>query len=150
MHPVRAGGVLTADSTALPPLPVRRPALLVVDDDEPLRQALRLIFKYQYEVVLAASGPHALSLIQRGLFDVAIVDIRMPGMSGFEFLERSRTVDPHIQTVILSGQSTFEMARQAVRLDAFDFLPKPFDLQVLRQTIQQAARRRAWLRSSAR
>ncbi len=145
MHPVRAGA-LTADSPALPPLPVRRPVLLVVDDDEPLRQALRLIFEYQYEVVLAASGPHALSLIQRGLFDVAIVDIRMPGMSGFEFLERSRTVDPDIQTVILSGQSTFEMARQAVRLDAFDFLPKPFDLQVLRQTIQQAARRRAWLR----
>ncbi len=146
MHPVRAGGVLAADSPALPPLPVRRPVLLVVDDDEPLRQALRLIFEYQYEVVLAASGPHALSLIQRGLFDVAVVDIRMPGMSGFEFLERSRTVDPDIQTVILSGQSTFEMARQAVRLDAFDFLPKPFDLQVLRQTIQQAARRRAWLR----
>ncbi len=146
MHPVRAPGVLPADGPALPPLPVRRPVLLVVDDDEPLRQALRLIFEYQYEVVLAASGPHALSLIQRGLFDVAVVDLRMPGMSGFEFLERSRAVDPDIQTVILSGQSTFEMARQAVRLDAFDFLPKPFDLHMLRQTIQQAARRRAWLR----
>lgn len=146
MHPGRAAGALPADGPALPPLPVRRPVLLVVDDDEPLRQALRLIFEYQYEVVLAASGPHALSLIQRGLFDVAVVDLRMPGMSGFEFLERSRAVDPDIQTVILSGQSTFEMARQAVRLDAFDFLPKPFDLHVLRQTIQQAARRRAWLR----
>ena len=142
----RSTGAQPVDGPALPPLPPRRPVVLVVDDDEPLREALRLIFEYQYEIVLAGSGPDALSLIQRGLIDVAIVDIRMPGMSGFEFLERSRAVDPDIQTVILSGQSTFEMARQAVRLDAFDFLPKPFDLHLLRQTIQQAARRRAWLR----
>lgn len=125
---------------------LRRPVLLVVDDDEPLREALRLIFEYQFEIWRADSGSLALSLIERGKIDVAIVDLRMPGMSGMEFLERSRALDPDIQAVIVSGQSTFEMARQAVRFKVFDFLPKPFDLQVLRQTIQQAARHRAWVR----
>lgn len=138
-----AGTVSVAPPAVAAP---RRPVLLVVDDDEPLREALRLIFEYQYEILLADSGSHALSLIGNGSVDVAIVDLRMPGMSGLEFLERSRSLDTDIQAVILSGQSTFEMARQAVRLKAFDFLPKPFDLHQLRQTIQQAARHRAWLR----
>jgi FixJ family two-component response regulator len=124
----------------------KRPVLLVVDDDEPLREALRLIFEYQYEVLLADSGSQALSLIQRGYIDVALVDLRMPGMSGIEYLERSRALDPDIQSVILSGQSTFEMARQAVRLKVFDFVAKPFDLHQLRQTVKLAARHRDSLR----
>lgn len=124
----------------------RRPVVLVVDDDEPLREALRLIFDPLFEVRLAGSGPDALSGLDRGIIDVAVVDLRMPGMSGIEFIERLKVVDPEVQTIILSGQNTFEMARKAVRLGVFDFLPKPFELQVLRSAVQQAARRREWLR----
>jgi FixJ family two-component response regulator len=130
----------------IPRASVRRPVVLVVDDDEPLREALRLIFDHMFEVRLAGSGPDALSGLQRGTIDVAVVDLRMPGMSGIEFIERLRVIDPEVQTVILSGQNTFEMARKAVRLGVFDFLPKPFELQVLRLAVQQAARRRDWLR----
>ena len=130
----------------IPRTSVRRPVVLVVDDDEPLREALRLIFDHLFEVRLAGSGPDALSGLQRGTIDVAVVDLRMPGMSGIEFIERLKVIDSEVQTVILSGQNTFEMARKAVRLGAFDFLPKPFELQVLRQAVQQAARRREWLR----
>ncbi len=124
----------------------RRPVVLVVDDDEPLREALRLIFDPMFEVRLAGTGPEALSGLQRGAVDVAVVDLRMPGMSGIEFIERLKSLDPEIQTIILSGQNTFEMARKAVRLGVFDFLPKPFELQLLRTAVQQAARRRDWVR----
>ncbi len=125
---------------------MRRPVVLVVDDDEPLREALRLIFEPLFEVRLGGSGADALSGLQRGTIDVAVVDLRMPGMSGIEFIERLKALDPEVQTIILSGQNTFEMARKAVRLGVFDFLPKPFELQLLRSAVQQAARRREWLR----
>ena len=126
--------------------PTRRPVVLVVDDDEPLREALRLIFEPLFEVRLGGSGADALSGLHRGSIDVAVVDLRMPGMSGIEFIERLKALDPEVQTIILSGQNTFEMARKAVRLGVFDFLPKPFELQLLRSAVQQAARRREWLR----
>ena len=124
----------------------RRPVVLVVDDDEPLREALRLIFDPLFEVRLAGSGAEALSGLQRGVIDVAVVDLRMPGMTGIEFIERLKALDSEVQTIILSGQNTFEMARKAVRLGVYDFLPKPFELQLLRSAVQQAARRRDWLR----
>ncbi len=124
----------------------RRPVVLVVDDDEPLREALRLIFDPLFEVRLAGSGAEALSGLQRGVIDVAVVDLRMPGMTGIEFIERLKALDSEVQTIILSGQNTFEMARKAVRLGVYDFLPKPFELQLLRSAVQQAARRREWLR----
>ena len=147
-HTIRVGdgsGVrppLTYESTDAARRSDRRPVVLVVDDDEPLREALRLIFDPMFEVRLAGTGPEALSGLQRGAVDVAVVDLRMPGMSGIEFIERLKSLDPEIQTIILSGQNTFEMARKAVRLGVCDFLPKPFELQLLRSAVQQAARRR--------
>ena len=75
----------------------RRGTLLVVDDEDGPRQSLRVIFKDDYEILMAGNGPHAVELAQQNRVDVAVLDVRMSGMSGIEVLERLKYVDPAIE-----------------------------------------------------
>src|SRR5947209_5061994 len=90
-----------------PPGPAVRPrrkgTLLVVDDEDGPRQSLRVIFKDEYEIFLAQDGPTAIELAQNQLIDVAVVDIRMAGMSGIEVLERLKYVSPGIEVVMMTA-----------------------------------------------
>ena len=76
--------------------PKRRGTLLVVDDEEGPRMSLRVIFKDTFDLLMAEDGPTAIELAQKHHIDVAILDIRMAGMSGIEVLERLRFVRPDI------------------------------------------------------
>jgi two-component system sensor histidine kinase/response regulator len=130
--------------TAPPEKPVRRKrgTLLVVDDEEGPRASLRFVFKDDYEVLTAADGAAALELIQKHNVDVAILDIRMPGMSGVELLERIKFIDSTIEAVMLTAFETTETIRQALKLRACDYLNKPYDLAALRTAVNNAMQRR--------
>ena len=80
-----------SDTTALTR---RKATLLVVDDEEGPRQSIRVIFKDDFNILMAADGPAAIELAQKQKIDVAVLDIRMAGMSGIEVLERLKYVDP--------------------------------------------------------
>ena len=73
-----------------PPVRNRRGTLLIVDDEDGPRESLRAIFRDDYELLLASDGPSAIELVQRHKVDVAVLDIRMAGMSGVDVLERIR------------------------------------------------------------
>src|SRR5712692_8603926 len=105
-----------------------RPTLLIVDDEEGPRQALRVIFNGEYDVLMASDGVAAIELAQTRAIDVAVLDIRMSGMSGIEVLERLRFVDPTIGVVMMTAYETTETLRQAMRLRASDYINKPFDI----------------------
>ena len=120
----------------------RRPTLLVVDDEEGPRQSLRVIFKDDYEILMAADGPTAIELAQKHFIDVAVLDIRMAGMSGIEVLERLKYVDPGIEVVMMTAFETTDTMRQALRLRACDYINKPFDLATMRSAIANAMQRR--------
>ena len=77
--------------------------LLVVDDDAGPRKSLEMIFRNDYQVLLAESGDEALDLVKEHSIDTAILDIRMFGMSGIELLERLKIVDPSIEAIMLTG-----------------------------------------------
>jgi signal transduction histidine kinase len=130
------------------PAPPEKPArrkrgtLLVVDDEEGPRASLRFVFKDDYEVLTAADGASALELIQQHNVDVAILDIRMPGMSGVELLERIKFIDSTIEAVMLTAFETTETIRQALKLRACDYLNKPYDLAALRAAVNSAMQRR--------
>ncbi len=124
-------------STAGEYLPVRR-TLLIVDDDEAPRLALEHAFKKEYRILLAANGPQALAIVAAEPVDAAIVDIRMPGMSGIELLTHIKEQYPWVEVVILTGYETFESARQALRLGACDYLTKPADLRTMRAAVAHA------------
>src|ERR1019366_486426 len=119
-----------------------RGTLLIVDDEEGPRQSLRAIFKDEYQVLLAADGPAAIALAQENKIDVAVLDIRLGGMSGIEVLERLKDVAPGIDVVMMTAFETAETLHQALRLRACDYFAKPFDISTMRAAVANAMVRR--------
>lgn len=120
----------------------RRRTLLVVDDEEGPRQSLRVVFKNEYELLLAGDGTTALDMARKHRIDAAILDLRMGDMSGIEVLQALKTVDPHIECIMLTAYETIDSARQALRLGACDYLNKPFDIPAIRTAVANAMERR--------
>ena len=122
--------------------PRRRGTLLIVDDEDGARQSLRVIFKDDYNILMAADGAAAVKLAQEHKIDAAVLDIRMAGMSGIEVLERLKFVDPDIEVVMMTAFETTDTMRQALRLRACDYINKPFDIATIRSAVAQAMQRR--------
>jgi two-component system, sensor histidine kinase and response regulator len=125
-----------------PTAPKRRGTLLIVDDEDGPRQSLRVIFKDEYNLLMAEDGPTAIELAQKNDIDVAVLDIRMAGMSGIEVLERLKYVKPDIEAIMMTAFETTDTIRQALRLRACDYINKPFDLATIRSAVSQAMQRR--------
>jgi len=125
-----------------PSAPKRRGTLLIVDDEEGPRLSLKLIFKDKYDLLMADDGAKAIELAAANDIDVAILDIRMAGMSGIEVLERLRFVRPNLEAIMITAFETTDTMRQALRLRACDYINKPFDLATIRNAVSQAMQRR--------
>jgi len=136
----------TSDTTAAIPAqaasPKRKGTLLIVDDEEGPRQSLRVIFKDDYDLLMAGDGATAIELAQKNKVDVAVLDIRMAGMSGIEVLERLKYVEPRLEVVMMTAFETTDTMRQALRLRACDYINKPFDLATIRAAVATAMQRR--------
>src|SRR5271165_7213697 len=138
---------MTSMESAPPPQhaaqgPQRR-TLLIVDDEEGPRQSLRVVFKDEYNLLMASDGERAVELAKQNRIDVAITDIRMAGMSGVELLEQLKTVDPAIEVIMLTAYETVDTLRYALRLGACDYLNKPFDIATMRKAVASAMERRS-------
>src|SRR5271170_6953012 len=120
----------------------RRGTLLIVDDEDGPRQSMRVIFKDEYDLLMAEDGPTAIELAKNNEIDVAVLDIRMAGMSGIEVLERLKFVNPDIEAIMITAFETTDTIRQALRLRACDYINKPFDLTTIRAAVGQAMQRR--------
>lgn len=116
--------------------------MLIVDDEEGPRQSLRVVFKSEFDILLADSGAAALELAGSKPVDVAILDIRMAGMSGTELLPRLKELDSRIEVLMLTAFETTDTVKQALRHGACDYLTKPFEISVLREAVANALRRR--------
>ena len=95
--------------------PVRQ--LLVVDDDPSVRHALWITFRDFYDVILAEDGDKALQAFAKNPADVAIVDVRMPGISGLDVLKRLKELDPAVEVLLLTAYENVDYVREALRLD---------------------------------
>lgn len=100
--------------------------LLVVDDDEAPRKALQYIFRPHFDVTLATSGTQAVTLAKENEFPVTILDIRMPGISGIETLQRLKKLNPMGEVIMLTGYQSLETALEAFEYGASNYLLKPF------------------------
>jgi signal transduction histidine kinase len=116
--------------------------LLVVDDEEGPRASLKIVFKNDFDVHIAANGKEALQIAKATRPAVAILDILMPGMSGVELLRELKSQDEDLEVVMLTAYETLETARQALRYGAREYLNKPFDIPALRIAVAKALERR--------
>jgi two-component system response regulator HydG len=125
--------------TAAPPA-----TLLVADDDPAVRQSLeRALTREGYAVVLAPDGQAALERLRAGGIDLVLSDLRMPGLTGLEFLAQGKAAIPDVDFILLTAFGTVEEAVKAMKDGAIDFITKPFQRAQLVKVVRQALERRA-------
>lgn len=123
-----------------------RGKVLIVDDDESMRVACaQALEQIGFSVALAPDGDQALEIASRESFDVALLDLRMPGPPGMEVLRRLKQDSPNLMVIIITGYATIDSAVEAVKSGAYNYLPKPFTPEALTTIVSKAvtARRRA-------
>ncbi len=111
--------------------------VLIVDDEIAIRETLEMILNYEnYQVLKAGSGTEALAVVEKQTPDLILLDVKMPGMDGFEVLERLKATDKGIPVIVISGHGNIETAVEAVKQGAYDFLEKPLDRARLLLTLK--------------
>lgn len=113
--------------------------ILIVDDERAIRNTLKEILEYEkYKVSEAEDGAKALQMISENHFDVVLLDIKMPKMDGIEVLEKAIADNPDTQFIMISGHGNIDTAVECVKKGAYDYLPKPPDLNRLLITVRNA------------
>ena len=126
----------------LPNQAAEKPTLLIVDDEPGPRESLRIIFKDRYNCVTATCGREGIEYARTHSVDAAILDIKMPDLTGVDVLRELKEIDPNTECVMLTGYETIETARAAVRYGAADYLNKPFDVFFVREVLDKCMKRR--------
>lgn len=112
--------------------------ILVIDDERSIRNTIKEILEYEkHQVLSAVDGSEGLSLLEQTAFDVVLCDIKMPEMDGMEVLEKAlKITDSPI--IMISGHGNIDIAVEAIKMGAFDYIAKPLDLNRLLVTIKNA------------
>jgi DNA-binding NtrC family response regulator len=118
------------------------PSILVVDDDNLIRATLYDLFAEQYRCETAETAEKALALLKAQTYDVVLTDISMPGLSGLELLGHVLQNYPGTPVIVISGIGDQEHAQGLIRLGAFDYLLKPFRLEVVEDSVARALNQR--------
>lgn len=117
--------------------------ILFADDESHLRELMQMeLPRLGHDVTVCPDGVAALKALEKGSFDVALMDMRMPGLTGIEVLGKIRSICPETAVIILTGHATVDTAVQALRLGAFDYLTKPCKWAELESILKRVAERR--------
>ena len=101
--------------------------ILICDDEEGVRESLKLILEDNYTLSFAKNGSEAIEKVKKESIDLTILDIKMPKMTGIETLKELRKVSPSLKVIMASGYKSVEAASEAVKYGASDYIVKPFD-----------------------
>lgn len=125
------------------------PKILLVDDDETIRDTLYELLSQDYFCHTAETAEKAFARLEADQYDVVLTDISMPGLSGLELLGHVRQKFPNTPVIIVSGIGDHEHAQGLIKLGAFDFLLKPFSLEVVEKSVRRALEYRRRLTEAA-
>jgi signal transduction histidine kinase len=117
--------------------------ILVVDDELGIREGCRRVLSREgHQVVVTSTGEEGWEQAQSGQFDLALLDVMMPGINGIELLKRIVAFDPYLVCIIITGYATIELAVQAIKDGAYNFIAKPFESSALLLTVNQGLEKR--------
>ena len=119
----------------------RGKTILVVDDDEGMRDTLTAALKRDYRVLRAATGESALQLMEKEDVDLMLLDVRLPGISGFEVLRIAKENYPYVEVIVISAIRELDAAIEAMRHGAYHYISKDFDLEGMRTLVANASER---------
>jgi DNA-binding NtrC family response regulator len=121
----------------------RQANILVIDDEESMRDSCRqTLSRNGNRVETAEDGLKGLTMLKEQSFDVVILDLKMPGLSGMEILKRIKDSDPAAVVIVITGYATVESAVEAMKNGAYDFISKPFTPDTLRMIVARALERK--------
>jgi two-component system, OmpR family, response regulator len=113
--------------------------ILIVDDEEDFRVTLvKRLQKRNINVFGAESGLKALDLMNKLIFDVVVLDVKMPGMDGIETLQEMKKKNPLVEVILLTGHASIESGIEGMKLGAFDYVMKPVNIDDLLEMIHKA------------
>jgi DNA-binding NtrC family response regulator len=118
--------------------------LLVDDEVEFLDVLMKRLKKRKLKLVAANSGEEALRLVRENPVDVAVLDVKMPGMDGITVLREIKKINPSIEVIMLTGHANVEVALEGMELGAFDYLMKPVDIDELMYKLQDAYKKKTF------
>src|SRR3990167_2040914 len=119
----------------------RRKTILVVDDDEGMRETLTALLKRDYRVLRAATGEAALQMMEKEDVDLMLLDVRLPGINGFEVLKITKENYPYVEVIVISVVKELEAAIEAMRCGAYHYISKDWDLEGVRTLVGNASER---------
>jgi signal transduction histidine kinase len=119
-----------------------KPHILVVDDEMGPRESLKMILHPYYNVHTADRGAQAVEMLKQIPVDLVTVDLKMPGFSGINVLEKVKQHDPDIEAIIITGYGSLDTAIEGLRLGAFDYISKPFDVNHILALVRRGLERR--------
>jgi two-component system response regulator AtoC len=121
---------------------LKKSRVLIVDDDKNTRDGLQRALRRNYEVMVAESGDRALEMLAATDVDILLSDVRMPGIDGITLLQRARARHPELVSILLTAYGNVEIAVDAMKAGAYDFLMKPVNLDHLDLLLRRALRSR--------
>ena len=119
-----------------------KPNILVVDDEMGPRESLKMILNPYYNVYTADRGAQAVEMLRQFPVDLVTLDLKMPGFSGINVLEKVKQHDPDIEAIIITGYGSLDTAIEGLRLGAFDYISKPFDVNHILALVRRGLERR--------
>jgi len=118
---------------------MRRPVVLIIDDEPALRKTLEVLLKDSYETVSVSDGSQAIEAVRARPVDMVLLDVNLPDMDGLETLKRIREIDNDAGVIMISGTDKAQKAVAALKLGAYDYITKPFDNDDLLLTLDRCA-----------
>ncbi len=116
-----------------------KPKVLIVDDEERFRSTMRkLLLAEGLEASTCGNAIDALEELRKNHYDIVILDVQMPDMTGVEALPQIKLVDPEIEVIVLTGHASVDTARSIIKNGAFDYLLKPYSMETLLEKIESA------------